>query len=140
MTLTLAYDRKADLERIRADRVAVCECLEAALLEAAGLLDPGDEWAVNFKRQADRFQRARSTLRRPGDRQMTDDRREAAIRAVERAMRDRLQWSVADTPQEWRADAEAVADAALAALDTRAAPERRRERRFAFQSGQCSRQ
>jgi Arc/MetJ family transcription regulator len=51
---------------------------------------------------------------------MTDpDRREAVILAVERAVRERFAASLPlnDDDDEWRREAEAVADAALGALE-----------------------
>jgi hypothetical protein len=45
------------------------------------------------------------------------DHREAVVRAVEQALRERFASSAPSSDQEWRADAEAVADAALKALE-----------------------
>lgn len=44
--------------------------------------------------------------------------REAVVQAVERALRERFASSAPSTDQEWRMDAEAVADAALATVRT----------------------
>ena len=43
-------------------------------------------------------------------------RREAVVQAVERVLREQLAHSAPHDDREWRRDAEAVADAALAAL------------------------
>lgn len=45
------------------------------------------------------------------------DTRDAVIEAVERAMRDRFRWSVPLYNDDWRQDAEVVADAALRAIE-----------------------
>jgi hypothetical protein len=48
---------------------------------------------------------------------MADATREAVSHAVEQVMRERMQWSVPLSDEDWRKDAEAVADAALHAIE-----------------------
>jgi hypothetical protein len=48
---------------------------------------------------------------------MDDATRETVVKAVEDVMRERMQWSVPLADEDWRADAEAVADAALTAIE-----------------------
>ena len=43
--------------------------------------------------------------------------RERVVEAVERALREVVAWSTPATDDEWRADAETVADAALATME-----------------------
>jgi hypothetical protein len=54
--------------------------------------------------------------------------RDAIVDAIEGALRDAVKASVPTTDEEWRADAQVIADAAIAALAARSAGPEPRER------------